>query len=191
MTRRLDDAARGVAGKIKELGRKVTAKGDEALSQSQRLARQATQRRKAAERGGAPTRRAHRARDDRQARTWRTKAAPGSDGATLRRNLETIGEKRKEGQAAHHIVPKGRYGGRAAKEDLYEAQAALERAGIDPDDAANGMFLGKELHGPIHTNRYFEELSQRLGDARDHKGRATAILRDLAEDLEAGRLTSP
>lgn len=69
---------------------------------------------------------------------------------------------------------------------LHQAQARLEKLGVRPDDAANGMFLKTGTHRKIHTNRYFEALNERLGRART-KDEAEDILVRVQRDVEQGR----
>lgn len=71
------------------------------------------------------------------------------------------------GTDTHHIVPKGEYVNRSekARDALHHAQGKLDDLGIDPDNAANGVFLDRDLHRGIHTNSYFQELNKRLGKA--------------------------
>ena len=97
-----------------------------------------------------------------------------------------LGVTKPPGSVTHHLVPKGAYVNRRAKEQLHRAQATLRRHGIGPDDGPNGAFLDPKAHGPIHTNKYFRELDKRLSRARDPK-RAREILDDIREEVQNGR----
>jgi len=91
------------------------------------------------------------------------------------------------GTDTHHVVPKGEYVNRSqdAREALHQAQGKLDDLGIGADDAANGVFLDRDLHRGIHTNKYFEELNERLGKARS-RGQAEQALREIAEEARRG-----
>jgi hypothetical protein len=91
------------------------------------------------------------------------------------------------GADTHHIVPKGEYVRRSedARDALHHAQGKLDDLGIDPDDAANGVFLDPKLHRGIHTNEYFETLNERLGQVTS-RGQAEDVLRQIAEEAKHG-----
>jgi hypothetical protein len=119
------------------------------------------------------------------ANTWR-KRADGTT-ATLRANLGLTGE---AGDHAHHIIPKGAYTSRnpEARAHLEQAQAAMQKFNIGPDDAANGVYLAGGTHLKVHTDEYFRVLSTRLGRASD-PAEARDILADIADELATnGRL---
>jgi hypothetical protein len=113
------------------------------------------------------------------ANTWRKRADGGT--AKLRENLGLGGE---AGDHAHHIIPKGAYGSRsaAAREQLDEAQAQMQKFGIGPDDAANGVYLKGNVHAKVHTDEYFRVLNSRLKDATS-PAEAREILADMADEL--------
>jgi hypothetical protein len=103
--------------------------------------------------------------------------APSSE--ILGENLELMGRKRLPNRAAHHIV---------AGEDPRAAQARriLKQAGIDINDADNGVFLprgskyakGAETpHSRVHTDLYYKTLTERLQKA------APGTLRDVLEEI--------
>ena len=91
------------------------------------------------------------------------------------------------GTAAHHIVPRGMYlkRGTAARAFLEQAQAKLQRLGINADDAANGVFYDTGPHARIHTDYYFERLAEELSEART-KAEGEDILAAIAEEIVDG-----
>ena len=91
------------------------------------------------------------------------------------------------GTAAHHIVPRGVYlkRGTAARAFLEQAQAKLQRLGINADDAANGLFYDTGPHARIHTDYYFERLAEELSEART-KAEGEDILAAIAEEIVDG-----
>jgi uncharacterized protein YukE len=119
------------------------------------------------------------------ANTWRKRADGGT--ATLRENL---GLPTTAGDHAHHMIPKGAYGSRSAeaRQSLEEAQAAMQKFNIGPDDAANGVYLAGGVHAKVHTDEYFRTLASRLSDATNQV-EAREILADMADELgRTGRL---
>jgi RHS repeat-associated protein len=97
----------------------------------------------------------------------------------LAKNLEKAGKPRPPDCAAHHIVPEGGNG----LEDAYDA---LDRAGVDIADAANGLWVGRSLHGALHTNIYREFVNDTL------KGLAAADVKaalcTIANKIEDGSI---
>jgi uncharacterized protein YukE len=95
------------------------------------------------------------------------------------------------GTATHHIVPKGEYSqyGERARAALHDVQARLARAGIGPDDGANGAFMKIAEHRRVHTTEYFEELRDRLQHGGTDPEALRVILRDARDELvKHGRL---
>jgi hypothetical protein len=87
----------------------------------------------------------------------------------LGQNLLASGITRPLNSAAHHIVAGGDNRAKVAR-------AILKRAGIDINDASNGVFLPKNskfvngtapAHSKIHTDKYYSELTKRLQSATD------------------------
>ena len=84
----------------------------------------------------------------------------------------------------HHIVPRGSYRGNL---DVQRAKDVLTRNGIDLDDADNGVWLPSSrqgattgtIHERIHTNRYFQEVADRLERA-ELTGIAGAVETEMA-----------
>jgi hypothetical protein len=102
---------------------------------------------------------------------------------TLDINPRRAGVQRPDGAAAHHIVAHG--DDRAAP-----AKAILARDGIDINEAANGMYLPKHkgfevdgipTHSRLHTQRYYDELNDRLVPAP--VGTAAQVLADIRRDI--------
>jgi hypothetical protein len=119
------------------------------------------------------------------AATWRKRAARST--ARLTENLRAL---KPTGHQTHHIIPKGAYSNRgaAAREALEESQAILQKWNIAPDDAANGVFLRRDVHAKLHTDDYFDALRDRLADANSPR-EAREALAEIAEELaERGRL---
>jgi len=108
---------------------------------------------------------------------------------TLARNLEKVGITRPANSAAHHIVP-------GALEKAADAREILKRAGIDINDASNGVFLPANrkvvaeetkalVHAPLHTDRYIKALTDRLTEA-ERSGTVADTLQAIAEELQEG-----
>jgi RHS repeat-associated protein len=90
--------------------------------------------------------------------------------------LEAAGNVRGANQAAHHIVAGG---SRFAK----EARGMLAKLGIDINDAANGVFLDKSKHVGLHTQKYYDMVTEALSGAKT-KEDAVNILKDIADTLK-------
>lgn len=103
--------------------------------------------------------------------------------------LEAAGHVRPPNSAAHHIVA-----GSARK--AAPARKALERLGIDINDASNGVFLpakksspnplGATVHSPLHGNAYYDMVNQRLANVTT-RAEAEAALNDIRQILLAGQ----
>jgi hypothetical protein len=120
---------------------------------------------------------------------WRLAAGSRARAAReLEANMRAAGMGDKPaGYEAHHIVPA--FDPRAA-----DAQHALARQGIRPNDAANGVYLPgpklKEMeprptgafHRPIHTNSYYKMLDRALAQATTRQ-QALGILAKLRRDF--------
>ncbi|NRQ32984.1 hypothetical protein HII36_14205 [Nonomuraea sp. NN258] len=109
---------------------------------------------------------------------------------TLGENLEKAGHRGGPGEAAHHIV---------AGKDLRAAPArkALDKFGIDINDAVNGVWLpggskkpnpgGSIPHSRVHTNTYYDSVNDALSMARS-RSEAIEILAQLRRELRDGLL---
>lgn len=113
---------------------------------------------------------------------------PSSD--RLNANLQTVGVTRPPDTAAHHIVPKNPRDTNAAGR---RALAILRRAGVNIDEAVNGVYLPcnagvacppSTTHSSMHTNYYFDELAARL-EAVPLSG-VRAELQKIARELANG-----
>ena len=113
-------------------------------------------------------------------------AAGGGEAASSRilgQNLGDAGFVRAGDTAAHHIVA-----GRAPQ--AAEARAVLDQFGIGINDAANGVFLPRNLasdnptgaivHSTLHTNAYYSSVNELLGAAGSRREAldALAYIRD-------------
>jgi hypothetical protein len=67
------------------------------------------------------------------------------------------------------------------------ARAALERFGINIDDAANGVFLPSDVHRSLHTNAYYDAVNVALSQATT-KEEALQVLSAFAQRLSSGGL---
>lgn len=114
------------------------------------------------------------------------KNLPTGNPNKLGRNLESLGQKRPEGAAAHHIVQGG-----SEKTDAVQARRKLYSLGIDIDDPANGVWLPTEKspssvpginHRKIHTNTYREQVARDLQSATT-KEEAIEILEDIKQRI--------
>jgi A nuclease family of the HNH/ENDO VII superfamily with conserved AHH len=83
---------------------------------------------------------------------------------------------------AHHIIPPLDID----SPDLERSQAHAQALGIDPDEAANGVFLPRLQHQSAYTDGYFAELWERFSRAGD-RDEGVAVLASIADDLKAGR----
>lgn len=96
----------------------------------------------------------------------------------LARTLAITGFRRAVGFEAHHIVP-------VRALPAAPARAALERFGININDAVNGVFLSEEQHSGLHTVKYYVSLNRALGGAST-KAEAEQALQAIAEALKNG-----
>jgi hypothetical protein len=83
---------------------------------------------------------------------------------------------------AHHIIPPLEID----SPELERTQAHAQALGIDPDEAANGVWLSRERHERAYTDTYFKQLWERFKDARTRE-EGVEVLAGIAQDLEAGR----
>jgi A nuclease family of the HNH/ENDO VII superfamily with conserved AHH len=129
-----------------------------------------------AERAADATKGARRVPD--LADEWRM-AAGSNASRKLGRNLEAAGVRKPgPGYEAHHLVPSGHRGAQRSQE-------LLQRLGVDPNEAANGVWLHSAKHRPIHTRAYFDAVARDLSRART-KQRALEILEDIRERVQSG-----
>lgn len=117
------------------------------------------------------------------------KLGKAPDSRILGENLEAVGNVRPPNSAAHHIVAGG-----ASDEFAQNTRLLLKKAGIDINEAANGVFLPRNSkyvidettnHAAVHTKLYYRTVYQRLSrveltDIRDELGK-------IAKELQEGR----
>jgi hypothetical protein len=114
------------------------------------------------------------------------KLGRGGSPTILGDNLEAAGAKRLPNSEAHHIV---------AWDDLRAAEARqiLKTAGVDIDEAANGVFLADSsenarpparYHSEVHTDKYYREVTRRLRAAP--AGKVREALQGMAQELLKG-----
>ena len=96
----------------------------------------------------------------------------------LASNLEKSGIVRPVDSAAHHVVAFG-----AAK--AAPARDILERYGIDINSADNGVFLGSQQHGGLHTGTYYDEVNARLSGVNSRQ-EVLEVLKDISTGLQNG-----
>jgi hypothetical protein len=97
--------------------------------------------------------------------TLEQRTAVTSDAALLAANLKKEVGPRPPGHEAHHIIPKG-------MTQAAEARAILEKAGIDINEAANGIWLPRDIevpnaftgdiHSRVHTSRAIRIMTEQL-----------------------------
>ena len=118
--------------------------------------------------------------------TGQTLGARGS-GTTLGANMEAVGITRPPNSDAHHIVASG-------SERAERARELIEEAGIDINEAANGVYLPSNAHYPdqvapnhrrVHSNAYYQAIIDRLEGVGPSERRAemTDIAYELANNL--------
>jgi hypothetical protein len=103
----------------------------------------------------------------------------------LARAMMKAGKRVKKGcEAAHHIVAKAEGRFPSAK----RARDILKKAKIDINDAVNGVALPINVHRPLHTEKYYQEIERRLSESFSLKGRQGVIdeLERIAADLQKG-----
>jgi len=113
----------------------------------------------------------------------------------LRSNLEGMsagkqavrGYPPKAGDAAHHMVPSTH-----GFDSAVEARKILDDVGVDINHGLNGVYLSPDLHGPLHTQKYMDEVLRRLERVSSlpeagRKAAASAILDKIASDILAGK----
>lgn len=109
-------------------------------------------------------------------------------GSQLARNLVRSGSMRRAGEAAHHIVAKG-------AERAAPARAALERVGVQIDEAVNGVFLpatrgavGDAInHLTMHTKAYYDSVNEATRNVQTRQ-QAIEVLKRIGEGLKEGQL---
>jgi A nuclease family of the HNH/ENDO VII superfamily with conserved AHH len=120
-------------------------------------------------------------------RVWPREEAPAPEGERVYTRIvpgeEDVGPP--DEPVAHHIIPPLDID----SADLERAQAHARALGIDPDEAANGVFLPRAQHQSAYTDRYFAELWERFGRARD-RDQGVDVLAGIADDLQGGRFPS-
>lgn len=82
----------------------------------------------------------------------------------------------------HHIVPYAE-GRDWAKSAADEARALLALAGIDRNDAENGVWTPKDTHSSLHNRDYYESLVRDLRYVRGDKQGTAAVLRDIGNRI--------
>ncbi len=117
------------------------------------------------------------------------------DAETLACSLYYAGIKRPRSgdYSPHHIVPTGAFSGRnlEAQRALERSQEILREAGIDLNDAPNGVWLEQDYHLGVHTNDYLENVANALEKAVDPKthdvdvAKVKSILSEIAVRLQA------
>lgn len=116
-----------------------------------------------------------------------TASRPSS--AVLGSNLQAAGVVRPTSTAAHHIVA-------GSSPKASQARAVLQRFGIDINDAGNGVFLpgnrtapnpsGAAVHSTTHTDAYYAEVNQLLGQATTRSEALDALNYIRTELLSGG-----
>jgi hypothetical protein len=104
----------------------------------------------------------------------------------LARNLAESGAVRRAGEAAHHIVAK-------AAERAAPARAALERVGIQIDEAVNGVILPATKgavseavnHLNVHTKAYYDAVNRAMENVQTRQ-QAVEVLQKIGDGLKAG-----
>jgi hypothetical protein len=105
----------------------------------------------------------------------------------LDKNMQAAGIVRPTDTAAHHIVAAN--DPRAAR-----ARGILAGAGIGINDAVNGVYLpanqnapnptGANVHSPLHTRRYHQEVETRLLNRGNQS--VQSVLQQIRQDLQNG-----
>jgi len=102
-----------------------------------------------------------------------------ASGTTLGENMERAGRVRPHfDHAAHHIVAGTAKGAR-------EAQRILKNAGIDINDADNGVYLPTTNHRGLHTKDYYRKINSRLSGAT--QGNIRQELRKIGDEIKNGK----
>ena len=118
-------------------------------------------------------------------------ASRSAASSTLRGAMRTAGRGPGRGLEAHHIIA---WSHRYAR----FAQQVASRCGIEPNDAANGVYLNKDLHKRAKTKAYYENINRLLWDyAIDcgtpgytggiGKPHLKEFLQEIGAELAAGR----
>lgn len=118
--------------------------------------------------------------DEQAADGWKALAGARPSQALNRRMKHMFGDK-PTGWAAHHIVA-------ARDPESRRAQRILYRLGVNPNEAANGVYLPASMHTAIHASGrdYYTSVAHRLEEASD-ADEARAILAKIREDIVNGR----
>ena len=107
-------------------------------------------------------------------------------GSQLARNLASSGAVRQAGEAAHHIVAR-------AAERAAPARDALQRVGVQINDAVNGVLLpaSKDYvgqaanHLTLHTKEYYDAVNKAMENVQTRQ-QAIEVLGKIAEKLQSG-----
>lgn len=168
-------------GKLLKLGKEGIEEGAE------RIGKEATE--EAGERGAREA--GDSAEDLRLA--WKENAGKGAStklGENLINDVEYPMPKPPGGYEAHHIVASG-------DRKAAEAQQILQRLGVHPNEANNGVWLPgptlkdkvplpkEPFHRPIHTQPYYNRVAFELQSATN-ADEARAILRDIRQQILSG-----
>jgi hypothetical protein len=117
-------------------------------------------------------------------RVWPPEEAPIPEGERVYARIvpgeEEVGPPNEP--VAHHIIPPLDID----SAELERTQAHAQALGIEPDEAANGVYLPRSQHQAAYTDRYFAQLWERFSRARD-RDEGVAVLAEIAGELEAGR----
>ena len=140
--------------------------------------------------------RATRHQSDHYLALWRSTRLSKSGGrAKLRRELKKkYGDEAADGKFAHHIVAHGHKVSRRAQE-------ILAKCGVDPNGAANGVFLTREQHKRTLNPEYYENINRVIesywhncgepGGGPFGKKHLTEALFDIGQDLKKGHTVFP
>jgi len=115
-------------------------------------------------------------------RITQIKVKPLFSSRNLERNMTIKGMVKPEGFHAHHIVA----GGDKRADRARQILADLE---INLDSSANGVYLDAPQHRRLHTNRYYEEITNRLEKANTKK-QAVRILEKIKNELLNGKFSN-
>jgi hypothetical protein len=105
-------------------------------------------------------------------------AATGANAKELRKALLAAKELAMAGDHAHHIVP-------STHRLASEARRIIAAAGIEINDARNGIFLSAALHDGLHTNAYIVKVTDLLIGAKPQD--VPAVLEQIKALIRTGK----
>jgi hypothetical protein len=98
----------------------------------------------------------------------------------LRTSMVDSGKKLAQGEHAHHLVP-------STHPRASEAREILKEHGVPINSKWNGAALSEDIHAPLHTNKYIDEVTDALRGAKSKRA-VIARLQSVENRIRSGKL---